>query len=304
MVKVGKWVSLVLLGISMASSAMATSAEALLSRDLRAAKKSFGQEKRLYHYFDIYKEEDPSVQAQLMSPEGRRAIVLDRVLFATSKFWKPASGSKGLFAGEGLYLAIDPSISDTYGKMLIEFRVKPEANYLNLIRGVNLNSDTVQAIYKGGYLSIDPSNGIPESMRISELTLQMILQPGNEKFRALVQAALKAENITMAEYSWRSDLDSICAQGSSQAAFVYIGTDVNLPEFSSVEMADVKRVYPEMKMTQKEYVATVESMKMIKLIKMNYDLDSDEARNQNALSIYKNAGAIHQALDSIYGCEK
>ena len=54
-----------------------------------------------------------ATQALMASPQGRRKITLDRISYATSKFWAPASAAKGLFAGEGLYLAIDPSVSES-----------------------------------------------------------------------------------------------------------------------------------------------------------------------------------------------
>lgn len=302
MFNIGKLLAFTLTSLLLVPSAFAASAEALLARDLRAAKIQFGQEQRLYHYFDIYREEDSSTQALMASPTGRRKIMQDRISYATSKFWMPASGSQGLFAGEGLYLAIDPSISESYGKMLIEFKVKPSTFYINLARGVYLQSDTVKAIYAEHHLTADPGFEIPDSMRISEMTLNTILRPENARFRSLLQRALKAENIMMAEYLWRSDLDVICGEESLQTAFVYIGTDPTLPEFSSVEMADVKQAYPSLSLTRSEQIASIEAQKLITLIRVNQDAGSHQEKVQNALSIYKSEQSLHKTLGTLHGC--
>lgn len=304
MFNIGKFLAFTLTSLLLVPSTFAASAEALLARDLRAAKIQFGQEQRLYHYFDIYREEDSSTQALMASPTGRRKIMQDRISYATSKFWMPASGSQGLFAGEGLYLAIDPSISESYGKMLIEFKVKPSTFYINLARGVYLQADTVKAIYDEHHLTAEPGSEVPDSMRISEMTLNTILRPENARFRVLLQKALKAENIMMAEYIWRSDLDVICGEDSPQTAFVYIGTDQNLPEFSSVEMADVKQAYPSVPLTASEKVASVEAQKLITLIRVNQEADSHTEKVQNALSIYKTEQSLQQALGTLHGCSR
>ncbi|UXR64215.1 hypothetical protein EZJ49_14200 [Bdellovibrio bacteriovorus] len=304
MIKIGKSLAFAVLSLTFATSALAASAEALLARDLRAAKMQFGQEQRLYHYFDIYREEDSATQSLMNSPAGRRKIMQDRISYATAKFWTPASGSKGLFAGEGLYLAIDPSISESYGKMLIEFKVKPSTFYINLARGIYLQADTVKAIYDEHHLTADADYGIPDSMRISEMTLNMILQPENARFRLLLQKTLKAENIMMAEYIWRSDLDAVCGEDSLQTAFVYIGTDPQLPEFSSVEMADVKQAYPAVTLTAPEKTASLEAQKLISLIRVNQNAGAYAEKVQNALSIYKSEQSLHQALGALHGCSK
>lgn len=301
----GKWMfATTLTVLTAAAPAFADSAEQLLARDLRAAKQSFQQERRLYHYFDIYKEESEQVQNQLATPEGRKQIMWDRISFATKKFWGKPTNVGGLHAGEGLYLAVDPLISESYGKMLIEFKVKPSTFFIDLNRGVQLQSDTISAIYQQGYLEVDPSYGIPESFRLSEMTLNMILRPQNEKFRLLMQSALKQEGITLMEYHWRSDLEVICAQGSSQSAFVYIGMDSQMQEFQSVELADVKRIYPSLRLTKKEYDATVDSMKLIQVMKVNYDESSDSQRDNNTIKMLNGKKAAREVLDSLYGCAR
>lgn len=285
------------------AQAWGASAEQLLARDLGAAKKTFQQEKRLYHYFDIYQEETSQVQNMLRTPEGRKQIVWDRISFATKKFWKTTPvDTNGLHAGEGLYLAVDPSISESYGKMMVEFRVKSSTYYIDLYRGIQLQNDTIQAIYKQGFLTADPDYGIPESFRVSEMTLNMILRPGNEKFRQLFQRALQLQNITLVEYFWRSDLEAICGENSNQTAFVYIGTNPQMPEFTFVEMADVKRVYPQLQLTAREYEATVTSMKLIQLIHQNFDLNLAQDRIQNAVNIFRSERAAEQMLQSLHGC--
>lgn len=304
MIKIGRFLAFTAISLTFAASALAASAEALLARDLGAAKIQFGQEQRLYHYFDIYREDENSTQALLNSPTGRHQLIWDRISYATSKFWAPASGSKGLFAGEGLYLAIDPSISESYGKMLIEFKVKPSTFYINLARGIYLQPDTVKAIYDEHHLTADPDYGIPESLRISEMTLNMILQPENARFRLLLQKALQAENIMMAEYVWRSDLDVICGEDSLQTAFVYIGTNPHLPEFSSVEMADVKQAYPAISLTAPEKIASVEAQKLISLIRVNQNASSHPEKMQNALTIYKSEQSLQRALGTLHGCSQ
>ncbi|MFV8250016.1 hypothetical protein [Bdellovibrio bacteriovorus] len=302
MIKLGKFLSIIALGLILGVEAFAASAEALLARDLRNAKMTFGHEQRLYHYFDIYQEAAPATQALMATPQGRKQVLQTRISYATSKFWSKASGSKGLFAGEGLYLAIDPHISESYGKMMIEFTVKPDSYYISLARGLYLSADTVKAIYQEGHLVADPANGIPDTMRISEMTLAMILQPENARFRLLLQKALKSENIMMAEYVWRSDLDVVCGEESLQTAFVYIGTDPRLPEFSAVEMADVKQAYAGIAMTAGEQRASQEAQKLRSLIDINQQAMSANEMVENALAIYKSENEFKNAVGRLHGC--
>lgn len=296
------WVAICLVSISWSALALASEAESLLARDLRNAKVTFGHEQRLYHYFDIYQEAAPATQALMVTPQGRKQVLQTRISYATGKFWSKASGSKGLFAGEGLYLAIDPNISESYGKMLIEFTVKADAYYISLARGLYLSEDTVKAIYQEGHLMADPDNGVPDSMRISEMTLAMILQPENARFRLLLQKALKRENIMMAEYVWRSDLDVVCGEESLQTAFVYIGTDPTLPEFSSVEMADVKQAYAGIPMTAKELKASQDAQKLKTLIQINQQATSANQMVENALAIYKSENEFKNVVGRLHGC--
>ncbi|MFM6930523.1 MAG: hypothetical protein ACKOX6_18820, partial [Bdellovibrio sp.] len=87
---------------------LASSANLLLARDFKAAKIQFGHEKRLYHYFNVYNEQAPETQLKLQSPFGRQQLIRERIQYATNKFWAPTAKINGLFAGEGLYLAVDP----------------------------------------------------------------------------------------------------------------------------------------------------------------------------------------------------
>lgn len=83
----------------------------------------------------------------------------------------------------------------------------------------------VKALYDEKYLTVDTTTEVQQTFHFSEVTLQMILRPGYEKLRQLIQTAFRKENIMLAEYNWRSDLDVICEKGSAQTAFVYVGTD-------------------------------------------------------------------------------
>ncbi|MFM6927904.1 MAG: hypothetical protein ACKOX6_05530, partial [Bdellovibrio sp.] len=168
-----------ILSIFLTQEALAASASHLLARDFKAAKIQFGHEKRLYHYFNVYNEQTPETQLKLQSPVGRQQLIRERIQYATNKFWAPTAKINGLFAGEGLYLAVDPLISEEYGNIMVEFKVKPTSYYINLKKGVFLREDTIRAIYKEGYKTLDTDEMIPESMRFSEMTLNAMLTPEN-----------------------------------------------------------------------------------------------------------------------------
>lgn len=297
-----KAITLTGLSFLISQGALATSAEQLLARDFRAAKISFGQEKRLYHYFDIHNAESPEVQTLLSTPGGRQALARSRIQYGAGKFWSPQAKINGLFAGEGLYLAVDPLISEEYGTVMIEFKVKPETFYLNLKQGVFLRQDTIQALYAEGYKTREPGETLPESMRFSDTTLNAMLTPENRLFRQLVLQTLRAENVMLMEYNWRSELASICGEDSSTSAFVYVGTNEELPEFSAVEFVDVKNAYDLQRLSRRERIIKKEIQQLLSVMKMNADLDSREEQIRNQHAIYKNESHIKAVLETLFGC--
>lgn len=296
-----KFISCTGLSLLMTQGAFAASAAQLVTRDIRAAKSSFGQEKRLYHYFNIYQEEAPENQQLLQTPEGRQQLVQERIQHATNKFWSPSAKINGLFAGEGLYLAVDPLISEEYGNVMIEFKVKPEAYYLNLKKGVFFKTDTIAALYKEGYKTREPGEALPESMRFSELSLNAMLSPENRSFRELILHALKAENIMLMEYNWRSELTAVCGEDSSTSAFVYVGTREDLPEFSAAEFVDVKNSHS-LKLSNHERVTKEEVQKLLYVMRLNTDLEAREEKVRNELSVYQSEAHIKEVLGSLFGC--
>lgn len=290
------------LGLFLTQETLAGSASLLLARDFKDAKIQFAQEKRLYHYFNIHNEQAPETQRKLQYPEGRQQLVQDRVQYATNKFWSPLAKINGLFAGEGLYLAIDPLISEEYGNIMIEFKVKPTSYYLNLKKGVSLRQDTIRAIYKEGYKTLDAGEVIPESMRFSEITLKAMLTPENIKFRKLVLSVLKAENITLMEYNWRSELLSICGEDSSTSAFLYIGNQEQFPEFSEINLVDVKEAYTLPYLSVRETQAKEESLRLLDVLKANSTLESSEDKLRNSLQIYRDHSSLKATQDALFGC--
>lgn len=275
---------MILLIFFVAPGAFAATAAQLLAQDFKSAKIQFGQEKRLYHYFNIHNESNPAVQVKLQSPEGRKQLVQERVQYATSKFWSPLAKITGMYAGEGLYLAIDPLISADYGNLMIEFKVKPTSYYINLKKGLYISKKTVRALYKEGYKTLLNGDEMPESMRFSEMNLNSMLTPENQKFRALVLQVLKAENIMLMEYEWKSELATVCREDSSSSAFVYIGTAKDLPEFTSVVLADVKDLYSLSQLTNQESLAKYDSQSLLRLMTNNGVANSPEDRSPKVLS--------------------
>lgn len=236
MLKLLRSVTFLLCALVSAFSAWAGESEELLARDIREAKIYFGTEKYLYHYFDIYNLNTPEVQKKLKTESGRKEIARERILYATHRFWDKSTKYNGLFAGNGFYLAIDPVISSEYGASMLELSLKPDSYYLDLNRGINLKADTVRALHKEKILWGEEA----ESFRFSEMTLNTILHPGNEKLRDLIHKVFKREKVTLIEYSWRSNLDLICGEGASQSAFLYVGVDPEMPEFEKIQMVDIK----------------------------------------------------------------
>lgn len=283
--------------------AFTASASLLLARDFKAAKIQFSQEKRLYHYFSIHNEQAPETQLKLQSPEGRQQLIRERIQYATNKFWAPTAKINGLFAGEGLYLAVDPLISEEYGNIMVEFKVKPTSYYINLKKGVYLHQDTIRAIYKEGYKTLDTGDVIPESMRFSEMTLNAMLTPENRQFRKLVLSVLKAENIMLMEYNWRSELAAICGEESSTSAFIYIGNQEIFPEFSEISLVDIKDSYSLPSLSERETQAKYDSQQLLYAMKANSYLSSQEDKLKNSLQIYKTQSSLRTTQEALFGCE-
>ncbi|MFM6929542.1 MAG: hypothetical protein ACKOX6_13825, partial [Bdellovibrio sp.] len=170
-------------------------------------------------------------------------------------------------------------------------------------KGVFLREDTIRAIYKEGYKTLDTDEMIPESMRFSEMTLNAMLTPENKKFRKLVLSVLKAENITLMEYNWRSELAAICSEESSTSAFIYIGNQESFPEFFEMNMIDIKDSYTLLSLTEREAQAKEESQQLLYVMKANSDLNSQEDKLQNSLLIYRSQSLLRTTQEVLFGCE-
>jgi len=172
---------------------------------------------------------------------------------------------------------------------MIEFKVKPTSYYINLKKGLHISQNTVRALYKEGYKTLHAGDEMPESMRFSEMNLNSMLTPENKKFRALVLQVLKAENIMLMEYEWKSELATVCQDDSSTSAFVYVGAAKDLPEFTSVVMADVKELYSLSQLTNQETLAKQDSQTLLRLMENNGIANSPKDRNP-------------KVLGSLFGC--
>lgn len=281
----------------------AVSALDLLRRDFRSAKQTFQHPVELFHYFNLYDPASPQTQTLLTSAQGRAYLVKKRIQFATETFWSEKSKNQGLFAGNGLYLAIDPLISEEYGNLMIQFKLKPQATYISLKKGVLIKGDTVRALYSEGILKKYPDDIIPESMKFTERNLNSMLSTDNKKFRAVILQVLKAERITLFEYNWRSSLELICNDNSSKSAFIYIGSDETMPEFSDTTLVDIKSLLTLKSISPHEAQVKSETNKLVELLKLN-DVATDlNTQIINATTTYGSFKKLHQRQESLFGCE-
>lgn len=240
----------ILVSASFISSAFAQQAEVLLTKDLLTSAKVLQNDIHIFNYFTLEK-----VWPELESAAGREAFVQRYLSQRAGSFWDfdfTDSSTKNYAAGAGLYFAIDPLISKTYGNSFIELVIPKGTRIINVVNPILLKKATQAALIAEGYLQPeDLIELFPKQNGFYRDTLRAMVDAKFLKFRKLVQNIFSTESIQFVEYNFNSSLNSFCTK-HSYSAFAFVGkvnqsnskTAVMDESFSNVSMFSTELEFP------------------------------------------------------------
>lgn len=227
-------------------------AELLLTGDLLASVKTLDKEIRIYHYFFV-----PQIHQALTQASGRDAYVSRYFDIVYGRFWDlNFVTDQFINAGPGLYAAIDPSISKSFGNAVAEISLMPGTRFLNVVKPIKLREETLQALFNEGYFNSSSKEilfKLNGNYVFSRDTLKNVTTLAFSGFRKLIHSIFQTQQITAIEYNWDTDLSGFCRK-HSYSAFVLIGgaenakkimsiPDLNLPNLTVEELDSQKRVF-------------------------------------------------------------
>lgn len=195
----------------------------LLGRDLSKVILTLPKPVKIYSYFNVI-----SATEELNSFDGRQSF-LQRFFDTTlERFWDMNLNSGTLInAGPGLYAAIDPHISQSFGNTMVEISVPAGTRYLDIHKNFPLGVDTLAALANEGIIAsmlmsqIFTANGA--QFEFGRDTLKTMIKPEFSFFRRMVQEIFNRQNVVMAEYNWDTSLSGFC-RVNSYSAFVIFGS--------------------------------------------------------------------------------
>lgn len=202
-----------------AGAALAQNAEALLTRDILASQKTLAAPVRLYNYFQMNQS-----WSGLNSPEGRRAYTQQYLSSRAGMFWDSGftnDSPRAANSGGGLYLAIDPYISMGYGNTYVEMTVPAGTKFINVVRGVPVKRETLNALIAEGFMTNDQKRALFGNGFYRD-TLRVMVAPQYARFRGLMQEIFSKNGIQFVEYNFNTSLMGFCRR-HSYSAFVYVG---------------------------------------------------------------------------------
>ena len=214
-----------LLAFSLSFSANAAEqAIDLLNRDLSKSVKEVKQPIRLYTYFNV------SGQLNTLDSFQKRNSLAQRFFTNTMMhFWNlDSTATKNINAGLGLYAAIDPHISRSYGNVFAEIGISQGLKYLDVYKPILVGKDTIAALIKENLIMRNEINAIlipsgPGRYAFSRDTLRAMVKPEFKEFRKVVHRIFLTNKIVMLEYNWESSLPGFCRMNRA-SAFVLVGT--------------------------------------------------------------------------------
>lgn len=213
-------------------------AQQLLERDLIASKRigTFSSVRRLYHYFwmgnattqvdglynspvDAWFKNDSNRSKWLTELAAGKGRAGDYWNMDDHSTWKRN-------AGPGMYMAVDPNVTNEYGDTIFVMDVPKDTKYLGL-GIVPLKPDTISALISEGYTSKAQlpvaENSLSLSQGLGAEAFKNAVLPGNKKFRILLQNVMEKLNIQFIAYGYKGHLLGVCKKPSIYA-FVYTGT--------------------------------------------------------------------------------
>lgn len=196
--------------------AQSQSASQLLERDIMVSAKTLSTDVMIYNYFYLEK-----VWAELETPQGRQNYIQRYLSARGGSFWDfgfTDNSPKNYAAGAGLYFAIDPLISKSFGNTFIEIRIPAGTKFINVVNPLPLKKDTLLALQNEGIInSGDVPALFPRQTGFYRDTLRMMVLPQFNRFRQLVHQIFSRNQIQFIEYNFNSSLTGFCRQHSYSA---------------------------------------------------------------------------------------
>lgn len=194
----------------------AQEAKELLRQDLQKGVKVLASEKRVYNYFFMQQN-----WPELATAEGRKNFA-GRYLTQRANTFLDANfnddNRKNYACGAGLYFAIDPLISETYGNTYVEMTIPAGSKYINVVAPITIQKNTILNLIKENYVTADDVSKLLVSGKgFYRDTLRSMVSPQYIKFRTLVQEIFNEEDIRLIEYNFNSNLNGICKKASFSA---------------------------------------------------------------------------------------
>jgi hypothetical protein len=295
---------------TLTSQAQLLPAETLLKNDLQISVKTLKKDIYIYHYFNL-----SEFWPQLQTADGRTEYLTNYLQVSAGHFWDTNySRSDYVNAGPGIYFAIDPHISTSFGNTAMELTVPAGSIYITTVEPTVIQKETIAALISEGYLSKELSveifkNSGGKRNGFYRDTLKKSIQPEFNLFRQLLQKIFSDLNIQLVEYNWDTSIEGFCS-GHSYSAFVFIGrADPSSSTRSIVDETYTKPILissfetPNLTDTEKDRIDQI--VKLRQVLDQISDLKKLGKKIPKELitKIYTN-DELKNVKDHIYSCEK
>lgn len=207
------------------STAFSQVAEQLLTRDILASEKVMPSDVKIYSYF--WRD----AHSSLNSLKGRRDFTQRVLSDAGGAFWNmdfQDSSPKNFACGPGLYFAIDPHISRSYGNSFIEVTIPKDTRYISVVNAITIGKDTMSALQAEGFITeadkavLFPPDKPTGKRGFYRDTLRAMVMPKYSRFRKMVQNIFSDNNIQFVEYNFNTSLYGFC-RSAKTSAFLFVG---------------------------------------------------------------------------------
>lgn len=296
-----------LFGLSFSAQAE-EQAMALLNRDLKNSMKQIQEPVRLYTYFSV-----SGSLSNLDSLQKRNQLMQRFFTNTMMQFWNTdMTAKKNINAGLGLYAAIDPHVSRSYGNVFAEIQIASGTKYLDVYNPILVGKDTIAALIKEDLILRNEINAIliPSGKgryAFSRDTLRAMVKPEFKEFRKIVHRIFLTNKLVMLEYNWESSLPGFCRMNRA-SAFVLVGTVVkNSQGLDQVQESFSKTLisdsgFPNQTESEKQTMQRVLKFKNMLSEMTNKGTYAQKLKVVN--SHYSDAEEKSAVFDRTYSCER
>ena len=189
---------------------------------------------RLYHYFNAATQGGqlwPTYQKISDRYREGGQIQFD-IIYQTSSFWEASVHDTDLVnGGPGMYLAVDPLISEKYGHASYILNFPAGYKYIDFsdpawkgVSKIKISKDTLVSLVKEGILTEKQISKLElKSGYFLRRAMQFIAAPENLRFREMVSKIFARNNISLVQYTWEKTGLKLFCKSASSSAFVFIG---------------------------------------------------------------------------------